>query len=314
MKIRFGLKTIVRDLSVSLIMAALLIAPVYGQQTATAPNSTTLSATEREAESKLNVDTIRTITSDLAKTDMEGRGTGLLGGQKAAKYLADYFAKLGLQPLGDNKTFLQAIQFTGTTVMPDSSLKAGNASLKFGEDYVLAPPLPDKKVDFKAPLVFITYGVVSPDLKRDDLANLDLKGKIVVLISGQPKNVDQAAWQKAANPQATLGNLLSKGISGLIITNVGSAQQPFSLISNYLTRRQVSVANAIRPNIPPRLLVSDAGAEKLFAGSGMTYAQAKEKAEAGETVSRDLGQTLSGTLNIKTDEGTGSNVVGVLEG
>jgi len=300
----------------SLLVVALSVTPVFGWQTAaTAPKTdATLSVAERSAESSLSVDTIKNVTAALSAPDMQGRGTGQPGGDKAAKYLSDYFAKLGMRPLGDNGTFLQAIPFAGSVVLPDSTMTAGTTALKYGEDWLMTQQHPDSQKELKTGVVFINYGVVSPELKRDDLANLDLKGKIAVLLSGQPKNVDPAAWNKAANPQAALGNLVSKGAVGFIILNVGSPAQPFSTIANYLTRRQVHQANGVRPAIPPIFLFSDGGAEKLFAGSGSTYAEAKTKAEAGEAVSRDLGKVLSMNIKVKKDEANGNNVVGVIDG
>ena len=59
-------------------------------------------------------------------------------------------------------------------------------ALKHGEDYVIVPPYTSEQVDVTGGVVFVGYGVVSPELKRDDLAGLDLKDKVVIVLSGQP--------------------------------------------------------------------------------------------------------------------------------
>jgi hypothetical protein len=89
--------------------------------------------------------------------------------------LADRFAKLGLKPAGDNGTYLQAIKFKSAQVLAESSVKIGDAALKHGEDYVILPPLTFDQVDVTGGVVFAGFGVVSTELKRDDLAGLDLK-------------------------------------------------------------------------------------------------------------------------------------------
>jgi Zn-dependent M28 family amino/carboxypeptidase len=314
MRLRSNADQPLRGLWFSLLIVTLSAVPIFAWQgTGTAPKpETSFSPAEFDAKSKLSVDTIKNVTTALSAPDMQGRGTGQPGADKAAKYLADYFAKLGLRPIGDNGTFLQAIPFVGSVVLPDSSFVAGTASLKYGEEYVVAPPHPDEQATLKGNLIFVNYGIVSEELKRDDLANLDLKGKIVVLLSGRPKNVDQNLWGKAS--QTRLPNLVGKGAIGIVLVNLTSPTQPFSLVANYLTRRQVTQANAVRPTVPPTLLVSDSGAEKLFAGSGVTYAEAKAKAEAGEAASRDLEKTVSLTIKVKRDEANSSNVVGVMDG
>jgi hypothetical protein len=276
----------------------------------------TLTAAEKEAAARVKVETIKEVTAALSAKEMEGRGTAQPGGDRAAKYIADRFAKLGLKPLGDAGTFLQAIKFNSSQPMAESSFKVGDAALKFGAEFIPAPPHMSELSEATGNLVFVTYGVVSPDLKRDDLAGVDVKGKIVVMLSGRPKNADEAAWKKAAGAQSVGMSLIGRGATALVIANVGSKQQPFSLIGMYLSRRRVALgdAPAVPFKIPPIILTSNEGMEKLFAGTGMTYAEALTKAENGEMVSRDLNKQASISIKVKKEAGVGSNVVGVLEG
>lgn len=276
----------------------------------------TLTVTERKAATRVKLETIREVTTKLSSPEFEGRGTGQPGADKAAAYLADRFAKLGLKPAGENGTYLQAIKFKSAQVLPETSVKVGDAALKHGEDYVILPPYTSEQVDATGGVVFAGFGVVSPELKRDDLAGLELKGKVVIIVSGQPEGVDTAAWKRATNPQVRAMNIFGRGAVAMIVANAGSLAQPFSTIANYLSRRRVSLASQPAPpfKVPPVLIVSDAAMEKVFAGSEMTYGQTLEKAKIGDAVSRDLGKTATLALRIKREETTSSNVVGVLEG
>ncbi|MBD0326421.1 MAG: M28 family peptidase [Pyrinomonadaceae bacterium] len=306
-----------RKLPALLLAFALLTAPAFGQGAAVAPKpAATLTAAEREAAARVKTETIREVTTALAAKEMEGRGTAQPGGDRAANYIAERFAKLGLKPLGDGGTFLQAIKFRSSQALPESSFKAGDATLKFGDEFIPAPPYTAEQSDASGGIVFISYGVVSPEMKRDDLAGLDVKGKVVVMLSGRPKNVDEAAWKKVGGGMERGGDLIRRGASALVIAGVGTKEQPFSVISSYLTRRLVSLADApeIPFKIPPIVLASDAGMEKLFAGTGMTYAQALEKAQNGEAVSRDLNKQATISVRVRKEASTGSNVVGILEG
>lgn len=276
----------------------------------------TLTPVEKKAATRVKLETIRDVTADLSSPAFEGRGTGQPGADKAAQYLADRFAKLGFKPLGDNGTYLQAIKFKSAQVSSDTAVTVGDAALKHGEDYVILPPYSSDKVDVTGGAVFVGFGAVSSELKRDDLAGLDLKGKVVILLSGQPEGVDTAAWQRATGPQVRAMNIFKAGAVAMIVGNAGSAAQPYSTIANYLSRRRVSLASAPGAmfQIPPVLLASDAAMEKAFAGSDLTYAQTLAKAKTGESVSRDLGKTATLALRFKREETTSSNVVAVLEG
>lgn len=317
MKPDFRLHSTGRAIAAALLSAALLASTVSGSQAmAAAPQSVSaLTATEREAASRLKTPTIREVTTALAANEMQGRGTATAGGEKAARYIADRFAKLGLKPLGDSGTYLQAIRFKTTRLLPETSIKAGDVALKLGDDFVPAPtPRPDV-VEASGGVVFIGYGVTSSALNRDDLAGLDLKGKIVVILGGRPKNVDEETWKKSVNQQTTFTGLIGRNPAAVAAIEL-DANQPYSMLADYFTRPSVALADAPVPSfkLPPIVLMSKSGAEKLFAGSGATFADTLQKAEAGEKVSRDLNKTATVVIKTKREEGIGSNVAAVLEG
>lgn len=306
-----------RRFSALLLAIALLTSTAFGQATAVAPKpASAFTAAETEAAARVKVETIKEVTTALSAKEMEGRGTAQAGGDRAAKYIADKFAKLGLKPLGDAGSYLQAIKFNSSQPLPESSFKAGDTELKFGTDFIPAPPLMSELAEASGGMVFAGYGVVSTDLKRDDLAGLDVKGKVVVLVSGRPNNVDEAAWKKTGGTQMAAANILRNGAVAVVLGNVGSKQQPFSLIGMYLSRRRVALGDArgAPGKVPPVLLVGNEGMEKLFAGTGMTYMEALTKAQGGEMVSRDLNKQAAISIKVKKESVTGSNVAGILEG
>src|SRR5687767_10679693 len=309
-----------RQFLAALLLVSMLSSQAFAWQGgASAPAvkaTATLTTVERKAADRVKLETIRDVTMTLSSNEFEGRGTAQPGADKAARYLADRFAKLGLKPGGENGTYLQPIKFRSAQVLPESSFKIGEVALKHGEDYIVVPPYTSETVESTGGIVFVGYGVVSPELKRDDLAGLELKDKVVIMLNGQPDGVDAAAWRRATNPQTRAMNVFGRGAVAIMIAGAGTAAQPFSTIANYLSRRRVSLASAPTPSfkIPPVLLSSDSAMEKLFAGSGMTYAQVQEKAKSGETVSRDLGKTATIAMRLKFAEATSDNVVAVLEG
>jgi hypothetical protein len=306
-----------RGLSVVLLIAFVLNATSSGwQQAIVAPiSASTLTATEREAAASLKADTIRDVTRALASSEMQGRGTAQPGGEKAAQYIAERFATLGLKPLGDKGTYLQTIRFKETRVLPESSLKAGDETLEQGSDFVISPPYSGEE-NVSGYLVFVAYGLISSTPKRDDLRGVDVKGKIVVLLDGPPKNVSKESWEKADIRRAIIQNLVNLGAAGLIIANSSSKERPYPILADHLMRRRVTLADATEPPtaLPPFLLVSDEGAEKLFAGSGMTYAEALARAERGEHVSQNMKKMAKISVRLQKGKGVGSNVVGLIEG
>jgi Zn-dependent M28 family amino/carboxypeptidase len=295
----------------AIVLAALLTwAPFYQLASGTAPQlASTLTAQEREAAARVSAEAIREVTTALASNEMQGRGTGQPGGDKAAAYLADQFDRLKLKPLGDGGTFLQSIKFKVTDVVPDSSLKAGDNRLMLGDDFVVAPPYSGNR-NVSGFLVFVGYGL------RNDFNGVDLKNKIVVLIGGPPKNGDEVAWGKANAQRVIITYIFRSGAAGLILTNAGSKRQSYARIADYLMRRRVALAGEPDPpaSLPPILYASDQGAEKLFVDSGTTYAQAKQIADRGEPASNTIKRSATITVRLKEEKRAASNVVGLLEG
>src|ERR1044072_4066115 len=142
MKLRSRSPYLWRAFSMALVTTALLITPALGWQNgavATRPASA-LSSAEREAAAHVKVGTIRDVARTQASKEMQGRGTPTPGGERAARYIAERFAKIGLKPLGDAGGYLQAIKFRSSQVLPESVIKTGDTSLKLGQDFIVAPP------------------------------------------------------------------------------------------------------------------------------------------------------------------------------
>jgi hypothetical protein len=298
------------------LLAILLITPsaVSQQATAVAP-STSLSTTEQQLVNSLKVETIREVVTALSADDMEGRGTGQPGGDKAATYIADRFQKLGLKPLGEKESYFQPIRFKEQQVLPETSVRAGNETLKLGPDFYVSPPLTGEK-SVGGQLVYVAYGLTLNTPKRNDLAGIDVSGKIVVLLEGPPKNINKESWKKVHAQIDVIRNLMALGAAGFIIVGQEDIEHPYSEIADYLNRRRVAFADEeeMPSLVPPFISVSDAGAEKLFAGSGVTFAQARAKADQDGFTPINLKQSATINIRLRKGRGVGSNVVGLLEG
>ncbi len=131
---------------------------------------------------------IRFLSDDL----LEGRFTGTRGHEIAARYVASELQSMGAEPGGEGGTFLQAVPMRGamkdatkTSLVVHSPGKP-DTSFKLDEDFVMLSDMRTANVDVAAPLIFVGYGVTAPEYGYDDLAGVDVKGKIAVVFSGAP--------------------------------------------------------------------------------------------------------------------------------
>ena len=132
----------------------------------------------------------------LADDATEGRRAGSAGHRRAAQFVADEFRKAGLKPGGD-QGYLQTVQLEARLIDEGKSslalvINGERRPLKFGEDGGFN--LRGNFVrEVEAPLVFVGHGLRLPEFGIDDLAGLDVKGKIVVAFGSAPASVPGAA-------------------------------------------------------------------------------------------------------------------------
>ena len=301
----------------ALLLAILFVtSTAFGWTQSAAPATTrALSAEEQKLVENISVASIKEIVNALAAADMQGRGTAQPGGDKAAAYLADRFAKLGLKPLGEKNSYLQPIKFRETQFLPQTAFSFGNQSLKFGTDYFVTPPLSGDK-NINAKMVFIGYGVSLPFLKRNDLGDLDVRGKIVVLRDGPPPEIGKDQWKKAQAQFSVLRGLIMRGAAALVTVGQDTETLSFGELADYLTRRQIEPEGEQQmPDfLPPFISISESAAEQLFVDSGFTRDEAFAKAKGDDFRPIDLKQNGTITVKLKKARGVSSNVVGLLEG
>lgn len=125
----------------------------------------------------------------LADPSMEGRGAGTEGLARARDYIAGQFRKVGLEPAGEEGTFLQAL-----TVTTGAELGSENrfAVRHDGKEDALEPGADYLPLSFSsngtatAPVLFAGYGASADEFSYDDYSHLDVNGKIVIILRYEP--------------------------------------------------------------------------------------------------------------------------------
>jgi hypothetical protein len=195
-------------------------------------------------------ETIREVTTTLSSPEMEGRGMAQPGGEKAARYLADQFARAGLKPGGGNSSYYQQVMVDVHTLMPGTQFKVGASTFRFKQDFGVAQPAATELKEVNGQIAFVGYGVVSDDLRRDDLAGVEVKDRIVMVLSGKPRGVNARLWQKESAQRVVFGRLIKKGAAGFIVTYDGDSSH-FPVAAAVISNRTVSLSEPIRGTTLP---------------------------------------------------------------
>jgi Zn-dependent M28 family amino/carboxypeptidase len=281
----------------------------------------------RSAEASIDAERIRAHVRFLADDLLEGRGPGLRGSELAAKYIATQFALDGLKPAGDDGSYLQQINFFGMTVKRDSSSLAlvprsgSPIPLTFGPDYVVNNPRHTPVVDIDAPIVFVGYGVTAPEFGWDDYAGIDVKGKVVLIIVGDPPSDDPkffggkaltyyGRWTYKYEQAARMG-----AIGALIIHRTDLASYGWSVVQNSGSGEKTFLADDAKPAVAAAAWIHHDIADKLFATAGLGNTNAEIDA-AGKRGFKavELPVYLKAHIDSVVRPFQSANVVGILPG
>src|SRR6266571_238524 len=125
----------------------------------------------------------------LASDEFEGRAPGTKGEELSVKDVNDQFKKIGLKPGNPDGTYTQEVPLAGIKGEPKMSFAVGDkiTELKYPEDFVASSARlrPEISVD-NSDVVFVGYGIVAPEYGWDDYKNVDVRGKTLLMLIGDP--------------------------------------------------------------------------------------------------------------------------------
>ena len=259
----------------------------------------------------------------LADDSLEGRNTGSEGLRKAEAYTVEQLQKAGLEPAGVNG-FYQPVRFTQFEVDESKSSlalvsKGKSEPLSFADDAFIGSRSTRATVDLEAPMVFVGYGLKIPEKNLDELAGLDLIGKVVVYLAGSPADVPAALASHYQTAGERWKALHAAGAIGTVtILNPASMDIPWSRISVNRGQPSMDLAGSEfneTPGLQLGVTFNPASAEKLFAGSGHTFAELAELGRARKPLPHfPLGVSLQADAAIRTTPVESANIVAKLPG
>ncbi len=266
----------------------------------------------------------------LASDALEGREAGMPGYDLAADYVAAEFARIGVDPAGDSGSYFQTISFLRSVRDTDGrrfeakDLQGNVLPFSENQNVVINGSLRGTETAVDASAVFVGFGIVAPDLGRDDFAGLDVSGKVVVMLSGTPKGLPSE--ERAFYGTRKFKNASDRGAVGIVTLETPTSRTiyPFQRL---VAEGRLDAANlswiqpdgtpySLAPNIVATASLSLEGAASLFAATPKSWDEivAAAEAEGGQVAGFDLPVTISIAQRSVHDTAVSSNVIGTIEG
>jgi hypothetical protein len=174
------------------VAIALLLAASAARSTATPPSSV---ERIRQAAAEVSQERIRQDAVVLASDAFEGRAPGTSGGERAAGYLGERLSEVGVEPLEPGGSYEWPVPLVSERPLAGCRLEltslGARSPLALGSDYVLATTGAQTWLPRWTPIVFVGYGIVAPEYDYNDYADVDVAGRVVAFVEGEPRSSDR---------------------------------------------------------------------------------------------------------------------------
>ena len=332
--------------------------------------SSLLFAQEKEKElglESINMDAIKGPLEFLASDWTEGRGTGERGSFMAADYIQSMFKVYGIKPAGDFsysrlsraqrmagqspkkiQSYFQdfnLVKFKGgdhqlLQIIKTNNNQTSSTNLEYRTDFTIG--FSDISQSVESTVVFAGYGYIDTDQGYNDYKNVDVEGKVVLIISGFPGHKDKSseAFKKFSNRENQISYYLSRnkrnwaienGAVGIIEYNPNSNPQN-QWATNYplrfesrgyegdepLTSREYSMripGTEFNSNIL-RIGLSERAINELISGSGIDFESFETSVQKKEKPNSQVIPNLKIKIqsDVKSEIIKARNVLGMIEG
>ena len=292
----------------------------------------------RLAQGRITARSLLTDVQALSSDQMEGRGTGTAGEDKAAAFIAEQFALAGLLPLRDlgvettrvdPEDYFQPLSLIGMKKVTDSSRleirnEAGPLVFTPGESLTFWSTAQQNSVDVtNAPLLFVGYGVEAPEYDWDDFKGVELQGKVLLFLNDDPPVVENGVELFGGEARTYYGRwnykfeqAMKHGAAGaFMIHTTESASYPFSVVQNSGVRENFALD---LPNTGYQVdllgWVDRQRSEAIARSLGKTLEDLFSLAAQRSFEPIDTGYRVTARIETTVRRLESKNVVGVLEG
>src|ERR1700682_5084011 len=255
----------------------------------------------------------------LASDEFEGRAPGTKGDELSVKYISDQFKAIGLNPGNPDGSYTQEVPLTGIKSVPKMSFTLGSntTEVKHPDHYVASSAALQNEIKIdNSDVVFVGYGIVAPEYGWDDYKDVDVRGKVVVLMNFNPPFKGEGVRLWYGRWDYKYLTAAAHGAAGaLIIHTTASAGYPWQVVatSNPGTRQ------TLPPEATDKFMqfqgwISEPAAMKLAQLGGQDLDKLRAAALSKDFKPQPVGSTLSLEMPVHKRVFQSANVIGILPG
>jgi Zn-dependent M28 family amino/carboxypeptidase len=272
----------------------------------------------------------------LASDEYEGRGPGTPGEDRTIAYLTEQLRAMGLKPGNPDGTYVQNVPLVGfqaTHVQGSFRVGGQTIGLEFPRNFVAVPGRPGEQPKVEdCEVVFVGYGVVAPEYGWDDFKGLDLRGKTLIMLVGDPPVADPKDPSKL-DPNMFKGRAMTYygrwtykyeiaaklgAAAAILVHEDGPAGYPFSVVQGSWSRENFDIVPssgvAAAPGVPVKGWIDSPTANRLCQVVGQDLAGLKTAAVRRDFRPVSLNARAHFAIEARSRQVQSHNVIARLEG
>lgn len=271
----------------------------------------------------VNLNKYREDVKILASDVFEGRAPLSAGEQKTIDYLVTQFKNIGLAPaFGDS--YIQKVPLAKISADQNMTLTIGDQAFENGAEFVARTERISADITLNDDVVFVGYGINAPEYHWNDYADVDVKGKTVIVLVNDPGFASQRKdffngnamtyygrwtykYEEAARQGAEAVFIVHETMPagyGWGVVQAGGTTTKYSLIDDNDNQSKVGVMGWMHLR----------AAQKVFEAAGLNYREMKAKASAPGFKAVDLNAKATLKLHSTFEMAESQNVAGILPG
>ncbi|MDP2363459.1 MAG: M28 family peptidase [Ignavibacteria bacterium] len=256
----------------------------------------------------------------LANDSLQGRGVGSVGEIIASEYIAIQFENYKLEKIPGLDDYFQNIPMHGSLPLSSSELTLvldkDTSSLKYGKDYFLYRSGQQTFIPAPLPIVFVGYGIVAPEFDYNDYQSVDVAGKIVVYVDGEPFSDDEDYFNSLAPTVYSYSEskrriAIARGAAGTIQISINQYED-WDAIKKDFYFEDVTLAYSVSSNLS--IILNSKSADQLLINSGFTFKDIKLMIEQNRMKSFPLETKIKFKGVFKERDFISKNVIGLIKG
>ncbi len=302
-----------RAKNLCLLLAIYSTAPLAASNVVITPDMQT-------AATQITTETIRDHIQYLASDAFEGRGPSTRADKKTQAYLRAELESMGIKPGAPGGGWTQDVPLVGmTSQAPDTitlSHDKNSLTLKNRDDFIASTGEQKTSINIKdAEIVFVGYGVVAPEFNWNDFKDVNVKGKILLVMNHNPfafagkTRLYYGRWTYKYEQAAKLG---AAGV--IIIHTTESASYPWQVVRSSWTGELFELQDEGKPRIKMKGWATEEASRKIVELSGYDLDALRAAAESRDFKPVALGVKMSINLKNTIQHSQSANVIGVIPG